>query len=218
LSIELDVGYTKAYHRRATARTKLGRLEEARKDYEHLLQLEPQSKLAQAELSKLSELISGVKRVYPVEKRESEKSTKPLVRVKIEEINVESEERTRVEASLNEISKKISLNAKEEELFKLAGSEKPDAAASTRDDSRKKVVEQEVKKELQAAAIVEIPERPMNGYQFKKDWQYLSHSEASLAVYLKKIPPTDYDKLFLNSLESEHLSKMLQVFSSHFIR
>ena len=71
LSIQLDPTYTKSYHRRSTARAKLGKLEEARKDFEHLLKLEPQSKLAQVELNKLEQSIEMRQLVFPIVKNEN---------------------------------------------------------------------------------------------------------------------------------------------------
>ena len=43
-SISLDPTYVKAYSRRGTARVKLNKLQEARKDFTHVLKLEPRNK------------------------------------------------------------------------------------------------------------------------------------------------------------------------------
>jgi tetratricopeptide (TPR) repeat protein len=207
VALALDANYPKAYHRRATARLNLGKLEEAKQDFEQLLRLEPTSKLAKSNL------------VFPVVKKESERSRKPLVRIKIEDVNVEetSAERAKVRQDFESIQQKIKLNEKDEQLFNTS---KPTTSNKIKPEVVKKTNVEQVKtddvKIGQNAAIKLIPECPNNGYQFKKDWQYLCDNLENLATYLKKIPPIEYPKLFLNGLESDHLAKMLDIFNRFF--
>ncbi|RNA44298.1 RNA polymerase II-associated 3 [Brachionus plicatilis] len=210
-SIELDSKYTKAYHRRATARFKLGKFEEARKDYEMVLKLEPSSKLAQSELGKLEQLIESRNLVFPVCKREEEKSKKALKRILIEEINDESVEKEKVKKNLEQINQKIVLTPKDENLFSLGGKEEDKIAEKV--DKIELEEKNEIKIERKA-----IPDAPSNGYQLKKDWQLLNNSMEDLATYFKKIKPQEYPKLFLNGLESDQLSKILLIFSEYFIK
>ncbi|RNA24185.1 RNA polymerase II-associated 3-like [Brachionus plicatilis] len=210
-SIELDSKYTKAYHRRATARFKLGKFEEARKDYEMVLKLEPSSKLAQSELGKLEQLIESRNLVFPVCKREEEKSKKALKRILIEEINDESVEKDQVKKNLEQINQKIVLTPKDESLFSLGGKEEDKIAEKV--DKIELEEKNEIKIERKA-----IPDAPSNGYQLKKDWQLLNNSMEDLATYFKKIKPQEYPKLFLNGLESDQLSKILLIFSEYFIK
>jgi len=56
IAIDLDRTYVKAYQRRASARTGLGKIDEAMKDYDKVLQFEPLNKSATAEKEKLMEL------------------------------------------------------------------------------------------------------------------------------------------------------------------
>jgi len=56
IAIDLDRTYVKAYQRRASARTGLGKIEGAIKDYDKVLQFEPLNKSATAEKEKLLEL------------------------------------------------------------------------------------------------------------------------------------------------------------------
>lgn len=211
----------------------MNKLDDARKDYEQLLKLEPNSKLAQIELNKLS----SSNLVYPIVKTEDQKSKKPLVQIKIEEINTETHERQEIKRNLDEINKKITLTKRDEDLFKLEQNERkseqvikieeigqtpaaPETPKTTPDPEVAKVNERELlnKPSTGVKKPIVIPERPVNGYQFKKDWQFLADNLDNLATYLKKIPPIDYEKLFLSSLESDHLSKILEIFNKHFIK
>lgn len=124
LSISLDSKYSKAYHRRATALIKLGKLEEAKRDYEELLKLEPSSKLAQVELNKLEQMIDSRQLVFPVIKSEEQRSKKPLRRIEIQEINDDSQDKKEVERNLKEINKRINLTEKDEKFFKIDQNEK----------------------------------------------------------------------------------------------
>ncbi len=117
LSIALDPKYTKAYHRRATARVKLGKLDEARKDFEYLLKLDPTNKAAQTELNKLESQIENRQFVFPINKTEKQRSTKPLKRIEIQEINDESA--IELENNLKQVNEKVQLNADQEKLFKI---------------------------------------------------------------------------------------------------
>ena len=48
--------YIKAYSRRASVRISLGRLEDAKRDFEKILKLEPTNRFAKSELEKLEEV------------------------------------------------------------------------------------------------------------------------------------------------------------------
>ena len=209
MSIRIDPNYVKAYHRRATARTKLGKLEEAKKDYQEILRLEPNNKSAQADLNKLEQMIESRPLVFPINKTEEQKSKKPLKRIQIEEINDDSAEKIELEKNIEEINQKIKLNLKEEKLFKVNTSEQVktnkivelDAETSKKDEEKcekvkvEKVgetlkqerVEDKNIKPAQTAQIKtkKIPDAPANGYQFKKDWQFLKDNLDDLALYFK---------------------------------
>ncbi|NXE13796.1 RPAP3 protein, partial [Lophotis ruficrista] len=102
----LDASYSKAFARRGAARVALGKLKEAMQDFEAVLKLEPGNKQAINELTKirneLAEKEQGTHQEYPaVLIKETEiknivklidnplhlKSTKPLRRIAIEEID-----------------------------------------------------------------------------------------------------------------------------------
>ncbi|XP_062374403.1 RNA polymerase II-associated protein 3 [Sardina pilchardus] len=96
IAIALDGTYSKAFARRGTARAALGKLQEAKADFEKVLKLEPGNKLAVNELNKIKMDINAGRTsvgehtqrrvVQPISKPPHLRSTKPLRRVEIEEI------------------------------------------------------------------------------------------------------------------------------------
>lgn len=199
----MDPNYAKAFHRRGSARVKLGKLEEARADFEQLLKLDPSSKIAQIEINSIKNAIEKSNLVFPIIKTESQRSKKPLVRVKIEDINVEdgSSERVRIQNEMATINSKIKLTEKDQDLFRV---EKLQSQKPVKEKQHEvPVLESVSKKNDQAKSSLEkpqdvinpvpvvvssskvIPNCPNNGYQFKKDWQYLCDNLDNLAAYLK---------------------------------
>lgn len=90
LAIQLDGNYLKAYYRRALARIQLGKVEQAREDLEYVLTREPTNKDAKTKLEELikSDEIKRLGRVYPLrDKPIHQRSTKPLKRIDIQEID-----------------------------------------------------------------------------------------------------------------------------------
>ncbi|XP_023086987.1 RNA polymerase II-associated protein 3 [Piliocolobus tephrosceles] len=67
LAIALNRSYTKAYSRRGAARFALQKLEEARKDYERVLELEPNNFEATNELRKINQALASKENSYPEE-------------------------------------------------------------------------------------------------------------------------------------------------------
>lgn len=167
-----------------------------------LLKLEPNSKVAQQELAKLEELINEKHLIFPIVKKENEKSKKPLKRIEIQEINDESNERLELEKSL---SQRVQLTAKEQSLFEIPKKEEKKVIeiienVEHKPTESKSQAKEEIEKQTELKPNVrempekpieikgnkkQIPEAPSNGYQFKKDWQFLSNDLDSLAVYFK---------------------------------
>ncbi|XP_011903954.1 PREDICTED: RNA polymerase II-associated protein 3 isoform X2 [Cercocebus atys] len=67
LAIALNRSYTKAYSRRGAARFALQKLEEAKKDYERVLELEPNNFEATNELRKINQALASKENSYPEE-------------------------------------------------------------------------------------------------------------------------------------------------------
>ncbi|KAM9229777.1 RNA polymerase II-associated protein 3 isoform 2-T7 [Dugong dugon] len=67
LAIALNRSYTKAYARRGAARFALQKLEDAKKDYEKVLELEPNNFEATNELRKINQALTSIENSYPKE-------------------------------------------------------------------------------------------------------------------------------------------------------
>lgn len=63
----MNRSYTKAYSRRGAARFALQKLEEAKKDYERVLELEPNNFEATNELRKINQALASKENSYPEE-------------------------------------------------------------------------------------------------------------------------------------------------------
>ncbi|XP_048463595.1 RNA polymerase II-associated protein 3 isoform X2 [Rhincodon typus] len=100
-AISLDNTYSKAFARRGTAKMCLGKMEEAKEDFEMVLLLEPGNKQALTELGKINKELAlqgvptqqtsstsnkGQRIIKPIDKPPHLRSTKPLIRVAIEEV------------------------------------------------------------------------------------------------------------------------------------
>ncbi|XP_053572719.1 RNA polymerase II-associated protein 3 [Bombina bombina] len=120
LAISLDTTYSKAFARRGTARIMLRKLKEAKEDFEIVLKLEPGNKQAISELAKISEELDVKEHtnnpqlkdgnnqqniVKAVDKPMNLRSTKPLRRMVIEEVEGIAE------CSANHFSEKICGNS-----------------------------------------------------------------------------------------------------------
>nr|XP_035111632.1 RNA polymerase II-associated protein 3 isoform X4 [Callithrix jacchus] len=75
LAIALNKSYTKAYSRRGAARFALQKLEEAKKDYERVLELEPNNFEATNELRKINQALASKENSHPKEAETVVKST-----------------------------------------------------------------------------------------------------------------------------------------------
>ncbi|XP_037370063.1 RNA polymerase II-associated protein 3 isoform X1 [Talpa occidentalis] len=67
LAVALNRSYTKAYARRGAARFALQKLEDAKKDYEKVLELEPNNFEATNELRKINQVLNSQENSYPKE-------------------------------------------------------------------------------------------------------------------------------------------------------
>lgn len=196
LTIHLNDKYAKAYHRRGTARFHLGKLEEAAKDFEQVLKLEPNNKAVQEELKKIENLIESRSLVFPINKTVDQRSKKPLKRIEIIEINSDVNEKT--QSAIKEINSKIKLNANDEKLFDLTNKKeeknkieiienKENVDVHKKELTVTKKIEQipptPIQKNIEKPKV--IPTTPANSYQFRKDWQLLSGNIDDLSIYFK---------------------------------
>lgn len=118
-AIALDGTYSKAFARRGTARAALGKLSEAKEDFEQVLKLEPGNKQAVNEINKIKMDMNAGRTsagadsqrrvIQPINKPPHLRSTKPLRRVEIEEIKGDI---TPSEGSLSTAGGSISLETR----------------------------------------------------------------------------------------------------------
>lgn len=85
LAIALNRDYTKAYARRGAARFALQKLEDAKKDYEKVLELEPNNFEATNELMKINQMFTPNENSYP-------KEVDPVIKSTEEEKKIEEEQ------------------------------------------------------------------------------------------------------------------------------
>jgi tetratricopeptide (TPR) repeat protein len=111
LAIQLDKNHLKAYYRRALARIQLEKIDQAREDLEYIISREPLNTEAKNKLNELNknDEIKRLGRIYPlVDKPIDKRSTKPLKRIEIEEIDTSI-------ISTSEVTKKKSIVIEEME-------------------------------------------------------------------------------------------------------
>jgi tetratricopeptide (TPR) repeat protein len=90
LAIQLDKNYLKAYYRRALARIELEKIDQARQDLEYILSRESSNTDAKNKLDEINknDEIKRLGRIYPLQNKPIDKrSTKPLKRIEIQEID-----------------------------------------------------------------------------------------------------------------------------------
>jgi RNA polymerase II-associated protein 3 len=181
LSIHLNDKYSKAYHRRGQARLNLEKFEEAARDFEQVIKLEPNNKQAQEELRKIENKIESRCLIFPIDKPLDKRSTKPLKRIEIVEINGDVNEKK--QAAFREIQSKIKLTPNEEKLFETKVEAVIEQKINVKEPEVKEVEEKSKVEEKQKPKV--IPPAPSNAYQFRKDWQYVSCNIDDLLTYFK---------------------------------
>lgn len=212
-ALALDATYAKAFARRATARAALGRVREAKEDFEQVLKLEPGNKQATSEIEKLSAEMrsSGLlapeenkqRRIQPVNKPEHLRSTKPLRRIDIQEVGGEiSSSTSAVTSSPHHKIQKI------EEII----SDAPLSSGNTANVLCFRTPEDS------SPEAESIPPPPSSSFQLEADLRKISRQPQSTYRYLKQISPDAYLKIFQNSLEPDVLNHILKTFHSSFQR
>ncbi|NXY44894.1 RPAP3 protein, partial [Ceuthmochares aereus] len=258
----LDASYSKAFARRGAARVALGKLKEAVQDFEAVLKLEPGNKQAINELTKIKkELAEKEQRThqeYPaVLIKEWEiknivkmidnplhlKSTKPLRRIPIEEIDDDApnsdlpstttlvnnwRNSTRIETTEN-LDQDDQLTAMDIPKAKhLKIEEVSDTLPLQLSDSMKGISsalhpslpvdrprEKEIKRSSQSATPV--PPVPANSFQFESDFRKFKDCPENMYLYLKQIEPSLYPKLFQKSLDPDLFNQILKILHDFYI-
>uniref|UniRef100_A0A8C5TFB3 RNA polymerase II-associated protein 3 n=1 Tax=Malurus cyaneus samueli TaxID=2593467 RepID=A0A8C5TFB3_9PASS len=258
----LDASYSKAFARRGAARVALGKLKEAIQDFEAVLKLEPGNKQAINELTKirneLAEKEQQTRQEYPaILIKETEiknivkmidnplqiKSTKPLRRIDIEEVDddisdgdlpstaslvdnwrnlvsVETTESLNQDDLLTTVDTPKAKHLKIEEISDVSPSQVPvnvKGMSSTLHPSfpASKQRENEIRRSFMSASPV--PPIPTNSFQLESDFRKLKDCPENMYLYLKQIEPSLYAKLFQKSLDPDLFNQILKVLHDFYI-
>ncbi|NWX13530.1 RPAP3 protein, partial [Aegotheles bennettii] len=257
----LDASYSKAFARRGAARVALGKLREAIQDFEAVLKLEPGNKQAINELSKirneLAEKEQQTRQEYPaVLIKESEiknivklidnplhlKSTKPLQRIPIEEIDddtpnndlpgittsvnnwwssmsVETTENLGQNDQLTTVDIPKAKHLKIEEISDTSPLQLPASVKGTSSVLHpsfpvNKQREKEIKRSFRPSPV---PAIPANSFQLESDFRKLKDCPENMYLYLKQIEPSHYPKLFKKSLDPDLFNQILKILHDFYI-
>ncbi|NXR50565.1 RPAP3 protein, partial [Hippolais icterina] len=257
----LDASYSKAFARRGAARVALGKLKEAIQDFEAVLKLEPGNKQAINELTKIrNELADKEQQTYQeypaVLIKEAEiknivkmidnplqiKSTKPLRRIDIEEVDddtsdgdlpsttlvnnwrnsvsVEETETLAQDDLLTTVDIPKAKHLKIEEISDTSLLQRPvnvKEISSTLHPSfpASKQREKEIRRSFMSASPV--PPIPANSFQLESDFRKLKDCPENMYLYLKQIEPSLYAKLFQKSLDPDLFNQILKVLHDFYI-
>ncbi|NWR49811.1 RPAP3 protein, partial [Regulus satrapa] len=257
----LDASYSKAFARRGAARVALGKLKEAIQDFEAVLKLEPGNKQAINELTKIRNELAEKEQMthqeYPaVLIKEAEiknivkmidnplqiKSTKPLRRIDIEEVDddtsdsdfpsptvvnnwrnsvsVEATETLDQDDLLTTIDIPKAKHLKIEEISDTSPLQLPanvKGISSTLHPSfpASKQREKEIRRSFVSASSV--PPIPANSFQLESDFRKLKDCPENMYLYLKQIEPSLYAKLFQKSLDPDLFNQILKILHDFYI-
>ncbi|NXU19746.1 RPAP3 protein, partial [Pardalotus punctatus] len=258
----LDASYSKAFARRGAARVALGKLKEAIQDFEAVLKLEPGNKQAINELTKirneLAEKEQQTHQEYPaVLIKETEiknivklidnplqiKSTKPLRRIDIEEVDDDTSDGDlpSTASSVNNWRNSVSVETTEtldqddllitadipkakhlkiEEISDTSPLQVPVnvkgiSSALHPSFPASKHRAKEIRKSFMSASPV--PPIPANSFQLESDFRKLKDCPESMYLYLKQIEPSLFAKLFQKSLDPDLFNQILKILHDFYI-
>ena len=108
----------------------------------------------------------------------------------IEEINGNPLEKAEMDKTQALLNQRIELNHKEEKLFEINQAKAEEICEKNIEKIEQIKLETKPtitaeKSSINESKALTIPDAPINGYQFKKDWQHLSKDIQSLASYFK---------------------------------
>ncbi|NWT00306.1 RPAP3 protein, partial [Mionectes macconnelli] len=258
----LDASYSKAFARRGAARVALGKLKEAVQDFEAVLKLEPGNKQAINELTKIrNELTEKEQRThqeYPaVLIKETEiknivkliddplqiKSTKPLRRIEIEEVDDDTPDSDLPSATSlvsnwrNSLSVETTETLDQDDLLatadipkakhlkieeisdtsplKLPVSVKGISSTLHPSSPASKQREKDIRRSFMSTSPV--PAVPANSFQLESDFRKLKDCPENMYLYLKQIEPSLYAKLFQKSLDPDLFNQILKILHDFYI-
>ncbi|GAN10168.1 RNA polymerase II-associated protein 3-like isoform X2 [Mucor ambiguus] len=221
--LQLQPKNVKALWRRGIALRELGRMNEARKDFETGLTIEPCNKSLLDELKKLPA-------AKPVEKSRSKKPD-PVEQKRRLPINVIDGAYTKSKIVEQPASqKKKPTSATPTPIAKKVDPPKKPASApepaQKMDTTAKKAATLPVQT---TTATTKLPPQPLpvplnftcprTNFEFERDWKtYKGRGDDVLYQYFQVIPPRDYPAIFKSSLESDQFEKMLDFVDARYTK
>ncbi|CAF3787883.1 unnamed protein product [Rotaria socialis] len=220
LAIQLDENYLKAYYRRALARVEMEKFDQAREDLQYILAREPSNADAKTKLAEVNKKdeIKRLGRIYPLQDKPIDKrSTKPLKRIEIQEIDTSI-------ISISETTKKKAIIIEEMDTDpKSSESIIPSISSVLPSPSTIFTATTPLSVQSKKPTTIEKPPTksipiptaiPTTGFQFKRDWLNLNNQIEQQAIYLKRIPPKSYKTIFSTGIDSSVFSRILLLWSN----
>ncbi len=251
LAISLDETYAKAFHRRGTARKNLKDFGKALEDFRHVLWLDPGNKLAQAEIDEIDRLKTPKRakkvevaspseakeagipgQIFPIDKAPHLRSSKPLKRLEIVEVDSHQIEITQVNSMEGQIKiaqatpeKKVESVPPKIEILNIQDHDEEPLQPSGKENfqeqpSKSKGLAQKVEKEINQVKEEfknlekSVLKKPKTSVQFGKTWAQIKSSPEAGLDFLCLLNPSDYPKLFKHSMEPAIFAEILATLSS----
>ena len=231
LALSIDDTYVKAYQRRASARTGLGKYQLAIQDYDKVLEYEPGNKAAANEKTKLAEKIKAVSEVNEGCNRDKTNFNKFEDKMKgaFKQQHLKPSESKPVmkkkkdDSLVLPVDKPVHLRSTKplkriqiQEVASLSSST-PDTLIKTNKDivskssGLTKKIEKEIVSDLSKIEIVNsIPPVPKTSTKFLTDWKSLK-TIVNRTKYLQQFKSSDYINVFKTSLEGNTFSDICAV-------
>jgi tetratricopeptide (TPR) repeat protein len=190
VGLKLHPDNSKALWRRGIARRELGKLEEAKKDIQDALRLEPNDKAVKEELDKVLSAIesSAIESATPTKTDTDQTNGVLRRRLSIEEVDFDEDD---IE------SKKIDPIKTNEKIVK-----------------NNKLVENPVISPKKST--VKNFRAPQSVIEFERDWT-IQQNDEDLYHYIKVIPPSSYPSLLSNLLEADYISRILIILKDFYL-
>ncbi|CAO3609230.1 unnamed protein product [Mucor hiemalis] len=214
--IQLQPKNVKALWRRGIALRELGRINEARKDFEAGLAIEPNNKSILDELKKL-----------PVQPKMKEKPKPEPVVVEKRRLPINVIEEAYTETKRTPITKTVKVEEKDPKITPVPITQKERIVATEKTkipppSSQNKVDTPTVAKPVEVSTPKVQPVKftcPRTNFEFERDWKtYKGRGDDILYQYFQCIPPTSFSSLFKSSLESDQFEKMVDLIESRYTK
>ncbi|KAI8821101.1 uncharacterized protein EV422DRAFT_567428 [Fimicolochytrium jonesii] len=223
-----DPKNVKALWRRGIARRELKKLNLAKQDLESALVLEPTNKSVKDEMNTVMGLIRSSTAKPPSSTSSTAKPSAPTQptrrRLHIEEVGEEDDSDQPILLT-PAAGKKARTEAPKPASTEISGPKAVLPTAATKPSSPSKNISGNVKlAQSTPRTLSPIPAKkaeyavPKSMYEFERDWKSLKNDADAIYTYLKAIDPKDYNRIFKSSLESNYLSKIIEVLHTHFRR